>query len=70
MTMFIIAVLFIENFVWYEMWLTRHSKEPLFDFSLLRYPAFRFGLFTVAIVALGEFGIVFIMSLYLQGVQD
>ncbi|MGZ3626380.1 MAG: MFS transporter [Ktedonobacteraceae bacterium] len=69
MTMFIIAAIFIGTFVWYEMWLTRRAKEPLFDFGLLRYPAFRFGLFTVAIVALGEFGILFIMSLYLQGVR-
>ena len=69
MTMFIIAAIFIGTFVWYEMWLTRRAKEPLFDFGLLRYPAFRFGLFTVAIVALGEFGILFIMSLYFQGVR-
>ncbi len=69
MAMFIIAAIFIGTFVWYEMWLTMRGKEPLFDFGLLRYPAFRFGLFTVAIVALGEFGILFIMSLYLQGVR-
>jgi len=69
MTMFIIAAICIGTFVWYEMWIRRRGKEPLFDFGLLRYPAFRFGLFTVAIVALGEFGILFIMSLYLQGVR-
>ena len=69
MTMFIVAVVFIATFVWYEIFLLKRGREPLFDFSLLRFPAFRFGLFTVAIVALGEFGILFIMSLYLQGVR-
>jgi len=69
MTMFIVAVVFIATFVWYETFLPKRGREPLFDFRLLRFPAFRFGLFTVAIVALGEFGILFIMSLYLQGVR-
>jgi len=69
MTMFIVAVVFIATFVWYEVFLLKRGREPLFDFSLLRFPAFRYGLFTVAIVALGEFGILFIMSLYLQGVR-
>jgi EmrB/QacA subfamily drug resistance transporter len=69
MTMFIVAVVFIATFVWYEIFLLKRGREPLFNFSLLRFPAFRFGLFTVAIVALGEFGILFIMSLYLQGVR-
>ena len=44
------------------------GKEPLFDFSLLGYRSFRFGLITVSIVALGEFGVIFALSLYLQGV--
>jgi hypothetical protein len=42
---------------------------PLFDFSLLRFPGFRYGLFTVTIVAMGEFGAVFIFSIYLQTVK-
>jgi EmrB/QacA subfamily drug resistance transporter len=69
LTMFIVAAVFIATFVWYESMLLKRSREPLFNFSLLRYRAFRFGLFTVAVVALGEFGILFIMSLYLQTVR-
>ena len=42
---------------------------PLFDFSLLRYKGFRYGLFTVTIVAMGEFGAVFIISIFLQTVK-
>jgi EmrB/QacA subfamily drug resistance transporter len=69
LAMFIVAVVFIAAFVWYERLLLKRDQEPLFNFSLLRYPGFRFGLITVAVVALGEFGILFIMSLYFQGVQ-
>lgn len=36
---------------------------------MLRFTGFRFGLLTVSVVALGEFGILFILSLYLQEVR-
>src|SRR3989442_3933559 len=42
------------------------GKVPLFDFSLLKYKAFRYGLFTVGIVAVGEFATIFIYSIYFQ----
>jgi EmrB/QacA subfamily drug resistance transporter len=42
------------------------GKVPLFDFSLMNYKAFRYGLFTVAIVAVGEFATIFIYSIYFQ----
>ena len=51
------------------MWLIRRAKEPLFDFGLLRYPAFRFRLFDSCNCRAGRIGILFIMSLYLQGVR-
>ena len=63
---FVVAVIFLAAFILYELNLLRRGGEPLFDFSLLRFTGFRYGLLTVLIVALGEFGIVFIFSLYLQ----
>ena len=42
---------------------SRSSTSPL-----IHFPSFRYGLITVAIVALGEFGVIFVLSLYLQGV--
>ena len=48
--------------------MARRGHEPLFDLGLLRYRGFRYGLITVSIVALGEFGVIFVLSLYLQGV--
>lgn len=67
---FVIGVVSLSGFVVYELWLTRQGQEPLFDFRLLRFIGFRFGLLTVSVVALGEFGILFILSLYLQEVRN
>jgi EmrB/QacA subfamily drug resistance transporter len=66
---FVAGVVFLTVFVVYARVLARRGKEPLFDFRLLRYGGFRFGLLTVCVVALGEFGILFILSLYLQEVR-
>ncbi len=66
---FITGAVFLSGFVLYEFVLARQGKEPLFDLRLLRYVGFRFGLLTVGVVALGEFGILFILSLYLQEVR-
>ncbi len=65
---FVVAVLGIAGFVLWEQRMQARGREPLFDFTLLKYKSFRFGLLTVAIVALGEFGVIFVLSLYLQGV--
>lgn len=64
-----LAVLFLAAFVVYELYVLRRGGEPLFDFTLLNFRGFRYGLMTVLIVALGEFGIFFIFSIYLQTVR-
>jgi EmrB/QacA subfamily drug resistance transporter len=56
-------------FTLYEIRRLRRGKVPLFDFSLLKFKGFRYGLFTVTIVAMGEFGAVFIISIFLQTVK-
>src|SRR3989441_2249010 len=56
-------------FTLYEVCRLRMGKVPLFDFSLLKFKGFRYGLFTVTIVAMGEFGAVFIISIFLQTVK-
>ena len=44
----------------------RAGKFFLFDVSLWRYPAFRFGNLAGSIVSLGEFGLLFALPLFLQ----
>jgi len=46
----------------------RAGKFILFDFTLWQNPSFRFGNLTATIVALGEFGLLFALPLFLQGV--
>jgi len=46
----------------------RAGKFFLFDFSLWKYPAFRYGNLAGSIVSLGEFGLLFSLPLFLQAV--
>ncbi len=63
------GVILLGLFAYYDIRRARRGKVPLFDFSLLRFPGFRYGLITVLIVAMGEFGAVFIFSIYFQDVR-
>src|SRR5213593_344922 len=65
----ITGLVLLSLFAFYEIRRARKGRVPLFDFSLLKYKGFRYGLFTVTIVAMGEFGAVFIISIFLQTVK-
>lgn len=67
-TPFILAagILTFILFIFVERWQERHKGEPLFEFGLLRYRSFRYGLLTISIATLGEFGTFLVISLYLQ----
>src|SRR5437016_224174 len=65
----ITGLVLLSMFAFYEVHRLRMGKVPLFDFSLLKFKGFRYGLFTVTIVAMGEFGAVFIISIFLQTVK-
>lgn len=67
---FALAAIVLTAFVVYELNMLKQGGEPLFDFSLLRSTGFRYGLMTVLVVALGEFGVFFIFSIYLQTVRE
>jgi EmrB/QacA subfamily drug resistance transporter len=66
---FVVGAVALALFVWWELRLQRRGSDPLFDFTLMRFRSFRFGLITVSIVALGEFGLVFVLSIFLQTVR-
>ncbi len=63
---FAFGALFLTGFTLAELRRAKTGKVPLFDFSLLKYKAFRYGLFTVGIVAVGEFATIFIYTIYFQ----
>lgn len=64
----VFGLLALVVFAWVEANRHRAGKFFLFDVSLWRYPAFRFGNFAGTIVSLGEFGLLFAMPLFLQAV--
>jgi EmrB/QacA subfamily drug resistance transporter len=63
---FVAGALFMAGFTFGELRRSKVGKVPLFDFGLLKYKAFRYGLFTVGLVAVGEFATIFIYSIYFQ----
>ena len=64
--MFFVGLISLAVFVFYDLWLERRGGEPLFAFSLLQFRGFRYGLLTALIISLGEFGILFVLPIYLQ----
>jgi|GEM_PF-159685 len=63
---FVFAIIFFVLFVITERRQETQGGEPLFEFGMLRYTSFRFGLMTILIVALGEFGVVLALSIFFQ----
>jgi EmrB/QacA subfamily drug resistance transporter len=64
-----IGIVLLVIFTWYERRLEHRGKEPLFEFGLLHYRSYRYGMLTGLIVNMGEIGVLFAASLYLQGTK-
>ncbi len=66
---FALAAASLAVFVVYEIRKERSGDmSGAFQFSLFSYPGFRWGNLAVTIVSLGEFGLLFVVPLFLQGV--
>lgn len=63
---FVISVITLTVFVFYERRKERRRADPLFEFGELRHPAFRYGLITIGIVAMGQLGFLFVLPVFLQ----
>lgn len=64
-----LGLILLAIFAWYELRLERRGTEPIFEFGLLRFPSYRYGMITGLIVNLGEIGVLFAASLFLQGTK-
>jgi len=62
------GVLALVLFAVVELRRAQRGQFFLFDFELWRFPAFRYGNLAGTVVALGEFGLLFALPLFLQGV--
>ena len=65
---FIVAAVSLVGFVVEEARRARRGKVVLVDLGLFKIRSFGFGNIAVTIVAFGEFGILFVLPLFLQGV--
>ena len=65
----LVGAILLAIFTWYERRLERQGSEPLFEFGLLRFRSFRYGMITGLIVNLGEIGVLFAITLFLQGTK-
>jgi EmrB/QacA subfamily drug resistance transporter len=64
----VVAVVALALFAVIEIGRKRAGQFYLFDFDLWRVPTFRYGNLAGTIVSLGEFGLLFVLPLFLQGV--
>ena len=65
---FVIGAALLAGFVWTQRTRADAGKAVLFDLTLFRFRSFSIGNSTAAILSLGEFGLVFVLPLFLQAV--
>jgi EmrB/QacA subfamily drug resistance transporter len=63
---FFFAAIVLTMFVFLELAMERARRDPLFEFGQLRHLGFRYGLLTTMVLAMGQFGLLFILPVLLQ----
>ncbi len=63
-----IGVLLLVLFAFWENHRARIGRSALLDLTLFRVATFRWGNLTAMLVAIGEFGLIFVLPLYLQNI--
>jgi EmrB/QacA subfamily drug resistance transporter len=63
---FTLALILLSAFVVVERAKERADRDPLFEFSQLRHLGFRYGLLTTTILSMGQLGLIYVMSVFLQ----
>lgn len=63
---FVVAVALLTGFVLVERAKERRDAAPLFAFGELRHLGFRYGLLVTVVMSLGQFGLSFVLPIFLQ----
>jgi EmrB/QacA subfamily drug resistance transporter len=64
--LFLLAIAILVTFYVVERRKERRQAWPLFEFGQLRHRGFRYGLITTGMVALSQFGLIFVLPVFLQ----
>lgn len=64
--LFAFGLIMLALFTWWELRMEQRGGAPLFTLSLFQYRSFRFGLLTIFIVALSEYGTFLSLAIYFQ----
>ena len=63
-----IGILSLILLILWELYLTKRNKSPLIALNLFKFWSFSIGNLTACTVAIGEFGLLFLLPLYLQNI--
>jgi EmrB/QacA subfamily drug resistance transporter len=63
---FLISFALLTGFFFIERWKEREARDPLFEFTHLRFRTYRYGLLTGLIVAMGQLGVSLALAVFLQ----
>ena len=63
---FLLSFIVFTVFVVIERRMERANRDPLFEFGQLQHLGFRYGLLTTMVLAIGQFGLLFILPVLLQ----
>ncbi len=63
---FVLTIVVFTAFVLIERAMERADNDPLFEFGQLRHLGFRYGLLTTMVLAMGQFGLLFMLPVLLQ----
>ncbi|MCU1504658.1 MAG: hypothetical protein JWM12_4012 [Ilumatobacteraceae bacterium] len=63
---FLLSAILLTSFVAVERSKERRKAAPLFEFGELRHRGFRYGLLVTVVMSLGQFGLSFVLPIFLQ----
>jgi EmrB/QacA subfamily drug resistance transporter len=63
---FVFAAILIACFIAVERRKEQRHEDPIFELGLLRVLTFRWGLLTTVVLAMGQFGLLFVIPVFLQ----
>lgn len=65
----VLSVILLGGFFWWEQYLTARGRTPLVNMKIFANTQFRSGAFLMAVLSIGQVGLIFGLPVFLQGVR-